>query len=442
MSVAVIDPIVSLQRFGTCNDRRVFSMGYKVNKIRGQWLLVILLFVTAVEADYPCLCSYQIEAEVLAQPKSTAKVDGYMYEFDCRAYYAIPGLDKAYAAVGNENKYGYVKITSDTQIQVCQGAIPTSDLVTTTPIPATTTTTAASTTTEKTPASSTSPVVTTSFTTPMPTTTTASTSNPSKHTSHHTTLPTSTATRTTTTHRPTSISTTTPMPTTFTFTKTTHTITSVTSTMRPITTQATDMTTTPISTTTTRPTTVPSTITTTQIATRTTTQTTLSTTFPQTTNLSNQAYCTSLLRTSNTRYVTNNGIFCYEYVNRNVSWEAARNDCRNRSGNLLEIESGATNAFIYNFIGSIDFFHPIWIGLHDLINEEGWMWDTGTPLSKTRYTNWTPSRYIDQYHVTEDCCVLVWSRLGQWDDVDCDGRSYNEVTSKAYICQFKIPATP
>ncbi|KAH3783652.1 uncharacterized protein LOC127842006 isoform X5 [Dreissena polymorpha] len=392
MSVAVIDPIVSLQRFGTCNDRRVFSMGYKVNKIRGQWLLVILLFVTAVEADYPCLCSYQIEAEVLAQPKSTAKVDGYMYEFDCRAYYAIPGLDKAYAAVGNENKYGYVKITSDTQIQVCQGAIPTSDLVTTTPIPATTTTTAASTTTEKTPASSTSPVVTTSFTTPMPTTTTASTS--------------------------------------------------ITSTMRPITTQATDMTTTPISTTTTRPTTVPSTITTTQIATRTTTQTTLSTTFPQTTNLSNQAYCTSLLRTSNTRYVTNNGIFCYEYVNRNVSWEAARNDCRNRSGNLLEIESGATNAFIYNFIGSIDFFHPIWIGLHDLINEEGWMWDTGTPLSKTRYTNWTPSRYIDQYHVTEDCCVLVWSRLGQWDDVDCDGRSYNEVTSKAYICQFKIPATP
>ena len=95
-------------------------------------------------------------------------------------------------------------------------------------------------------------------------------------------------------------------------------------------------------------------------------------------DLSNQAYCTSLLRTSNTRYVTNNGIFCYEYVNRNVSWEAARNDCRNRSGNLLEIESGATNDFIYNFIGNIQYLHPIWIGLHDQINEEAWMWDTGS----------------------------------------------------------------
>ncbi|XP_052227263.1 protein let-653-like isoform X4 [Dreissena polymorpha] len=422
MSVAVIDPIVSLQRFGTCNDRRVFSMGYKVNKIRGQWLLVILLFVTAVEADYPCLCSYQIEAEVLAQPKSTAKVDGYMYEFDCRAYYAIPGLDKAYAAVGNENKYGYVKITSDTQIQVCQGAIPTSDLVTTTPIPATTTTTAASTTTEKTPASSTSPVVTTSFTTPMPTTTTASTStttattthltDPSKHTNHHTPLPASTATRTTTIQRPTLIFTTTKISTTFTSTKTTPTITLATSTMRTITTLAADITTTPISTTT------------------------------KTEYLSNQAYCTSLLRTSNTRYVTNNGIFCYEYVNRSVSWEAARNDCRNRSGNLLEIESGATNDFIYNFIGNIQYLHPIWIGLHDQINEEAWMWDTGIPLTKTKYTNWVPSRYVDQYHATEDCCVFLWNRLGQWDDVDCDGRSYNEFTSKAYICQFKIPATP
>ena len=67
----------------------------------------------------------------------------------------------------------------------------------------------------------------------------------------------------------------------------------------------------------------------------------------------NQAYCASLLRASNTHYVTQNGRFCYEYVNRSVSWAVARNDCMNRKGNLVEITSDAINAFIYNFIGTI-----------------------------------------------------------------------------------------
>ncbi|XP_052227265.1 aggrecan core protein-like isoform X6 [Dreissena polymorpha] len=367
-------------------------MGYKVNQVRDrmqQWLLAVVLFSTAIEADYKCLCSYQNVTGILEQPTNTSKVNGYMYTTDCRAYFDIPGLDEAYAAVGNENKYGYIRRTSDTLIQTCLGSIPQEQHVTTTPdpttVPATTTTTTA---------------------------TTTHLTDPSKHTNHHTPLPASTATRTTTIQRPTLIFTTTKISTTFTSTKTTPTITLATSTMRTITTLAADITTTPISTTT------------------------------KTEYLSNQAYCTSLLRTSNTRYVTNNGIFCYEYVNRSVSWEAARNDCRNRSGNLLEIESGATNDFIYNFIGNIQYLHPIWIGLHDQINEEAWMWDTGIPLTKTKYTNWVPSRYVDQYHATEDCCVFLWNRLGQWDDVDCDGRSYNEFTSKAYICQFKIPATP
>ncbi|KAH3783654.1 hypothetical protein DPMN_161597 [Dreissena polymorpha] len=125
-----------------------------------------------------------------------------------------------------------------------------------------------------------------------------------------------------------------------------------------------------------------------------------------TTTFINQEYCTSLLRSSNHRYVTQNGKFCYEYVDRSVSWEEATNDCRNRSGNLLEILTSVTNNVIYNFIGDIGQPRLIWIGLHDRINEEDWKLDTSTPLSKTQYTNWMPSRYIDEYHVTEDCVVL------------------------------------
>lgn len=68
------------------------------------FLCIWCLIIQKVSSDYTCVCSYQVELEIFEKPDPSSHVDGYMYEYDCKASYNVKGLDPAYKAVGNKGK--------------------------------------------------------------------------------------------------------------------------------------------------------------------------------------------------------------------------------------------------------------------------------------------------------------------------------------------------
>ncbi|KAL4221307.1 hypothetical protein ACF0H5_019570 [Mactra antiquata] len=349
------------------------------------YVLGILLVVTVshVTCDYQCLCSYQVELEIFAQPDPSSNVNGYMYEFDCKPSYTIPNLDPKYAAVGNNRELGYVLLSSNTQIQKCQGNVPDIDRVVIT--------TAAPTT----------PIPTTTTTTPMPTTTTPTTSMPTTPTTPMPTTPTTPMPTTPTTPMPTTP--TTPMPTTPTTPiPTTPTTPKPTTTSTPIPITPTPKPTTPVPTTTTtafRLTTAPS-------------------------------LCPAA--TGSNRVSTYGGS-CYELVNSTANWLTARKNCHSKGGYLVSIQTPDQQNFVSSFLHNMHMRLPVWIGLNDRAHEEVFTWDNGVNAT---YYHWMPSRYIQHDHDMEDCVLLVPLRRDEWDDIKCSGFIEGVPVSHPWICQY------
>ena len=52
----------------------------------------------------PVIWIFQVETEIRSAPTPNSNVDGYMYGFDCKPYYDVPGIDPKYSAIGNEHK--------------------------------------------------------------------------------------------------------------------------------------------------------------------------------------------------------------------------------------------------------------------------------------------------------------------------------------------------
>ncbi|XP_045161423.2 aggrecan core protein-like [Mercenaria mercenaria] len=332
--------------------------------------VLMCLMIKSAVCDYSCLCSYQVELEIFEKPDPTSNVDGYMYEFDCKPAYRVDGLDPTYRAIGNEGKLGYILMTSNIQIQTCQGSIPDLDRVkTTSTVPPATTTMQPTTTTTLPTTTTTLP---TTKTTPLPT-------------MKITTLP------------PTTVKVTTILPTSLKTTKITM----------PPTVSTTTKATTPVQTT--QPTT-------------------------KMTSASPANNCPLEVKNrSKPQYLFQYGNICYEYVPLSGSWKHAQNHCNTTGGHLVSIENENQQTFVSNMLLQIPVTGPVWLGLHDRVNEEQWQLDTGIPAI---YTNWEPGRYIDQYHDDEDCGLLIPKHKNRWDDVDCNGITHGGVVSYPWICQY------
>ena len=61
---------------------------------------------------------------------------------------------------------------------------------------------------------------------------------------------------------------------------------------------------------------------------------------------------------------------------------------------------------------------------------------------RVTYTNWMPARQNNVYsHNIEDCVVLVPSKQGQWDDINCytlliSGSSVGRTEVNPYVCEY------
>ncbi|KAH3877576.1 uncharacterized protein LOC127872229 [Dreissena polymorpha] len=172
--------------------------------------IVVWISVPPSKCDFQCVCNYNIETAVFANPGEIGSPFGYMYEFDCKPEALSHIASTGHFSVQFEGKLGYIAKDSDrVQIQTCPGNPSSTDIIPTTtskPDGHSTPSTHVTAQQEKTTTTTTSmpsststrsiPSSTTTTTTSMPSSTTkTTTSTPSSTTT--TTMPSSTTTTTT-----------------------------------------------------------------------------------------------------------------------------------------------------------------------------------------------------------------------------------------------------
>ncbi|XP_077048329.1 hepatic lectin-like, partial [Agelaius phoeniceus] len=102
---------------------------------------------------------------------------------------------------------------------------------------------------------------------------------------------------------------------------------------------------------------------------------------------------------------------CYYFSLARLSWERARERCRERRADLAVVGSFAEQQFLMSRARNERF----WIGLTDRNSEGNWEWVDGTDY-KSSFTFWREGEPNDSGK-NEDCAHLWIS--GKWNDVHC-----------------------
>ncbi|KAM7380146.1 hypothetical protein PAMP_003459 [Pampus punctatissimus] len=113
---------------------------------------------------------------------------------------------------------------------------------------------------------------------------------------------------------------------------------------------------------------------------------------------------------------------CYFISNTTDSWEKGRQDCRDRGGDLVVIDSPEEQEFLNKIAKNA------WIGLSDKEKEGTWKWTDGTPLTLTYWrTNQPDNGGGDPQWGEEDCAHMT--PTNEWNDLSCDA-------SLRWICRM------
>ncbi|XP_023192346.1 CD209 antigen-like protein C [Xiphophorus maculatus] len=116
---------------------------------------------------------------------------------------------------------------------------------------------------------------------------------------------------------------------------------------------------------------------------------------------------------------------CYFLSTSSGSWNKAREDCRNRGGDLVVINDDDEQ----NFLSTIINKEP-WIGLNDIETEGSWKWVDDTPLTQLLTKHWAKKQPDngggDPQWGEEDCAQILTYKL--WNDCKCS-------SSMQWICE-------
>ena len=96
---------------------------------------------------------------------------------------------------------------------------------------------------------------------------------------------------------------------------------------------------------------------------------------------------------------------CYKYVNQNVAFFLAEQDCVSVGGHLASIENGLENALIAETASSQFTSSDYWIGANLLLSSN-WSWTDNTPFT---YSNWAPGEPN-----SANQCATVNITTNQW----------------------------
>ncbi|XP_027142896.1 CD209 antigen-like protein C isoform X3 [Larimichthys crocea] len=121
-----------------------------------------------------------------------------------------------------------------------------------------------------------------------------------------------------------------------------------------------------------------------------------------------------------------NGTQCYYFLTNNLTWSDSRDECRQRGGDLVKIDSVEEQSFLQHRLKE-KMIYPEdrhWIGLTDSKTEGTWLWTDGSPLNKS-LTFWSkrePDNWKEENRYGEDCVrmgVKGRSDLKTWFDKSC-----------------------
>ncbi|XP_027880295.1 CD209 antigen-like protein E [Xiphophorus couchianus] len=105
---------------------------------------------------------------------------------------------------------------------------------------------------------------------------------------------------------------------------------------------------------------------------------------------------------------------CYFLSTTSGSWNKAREDCRNRGGDLVVISDDDEQKFVVALTET-----SAWIGLRKE-TEGSWKWVDGTALSSELKKFWGEEQ-PDNSGGKEDC-VQIWGNSKTWNDDKCDAK--------------------
>ncbi|XP_019746315.1 galactose-specific lectin nattectin-like [Hippocampus comes] len=113
--------------------------------------------------------------------------------------------------------------------------------------------------------------------------------------------------------------------------------------------------------------------------------------------------------------------YCYIYEDEGRSFADAESVCNILGGNLVSIHSALENAFILELIRAGDNDDEAWIGLHDAIQNDDFVWTDG---SDTEFTNFDVGG--SEPDETGEC-VHIDESAGLWEDALCSDEA-------PYVC--------
>ncbi|XP_059158898.1 C-type mannose receptor 2-like [Physella acuta] len=146
------------------------------------------------------------------------------------------------------------------------------------------------------------------------------------------------------------------------------------------------------------------------------------------------------------RYLQVHGDLCYEFVvYRQVAHAEAESDCEKNGGTLVLIKSAETQDYVTHQLTDVyREHHSVWIGLDDILTENTYLWEDGTPVT---YSHWASGNGPDAsgllhnlQHDRKDCVALDARDGGKWKEFSCESTNFLVILSTnerhSYVCQY------
>ncbi|GFS22444.1 C-type lectin domain family 11 member A [Elysia marginata] len=107
---------------------------------------------------------------------------------------------------------------------------------------------------------------------------------------------------------------------------------------------------------------------------------------------------------------------CYLFLTyEEVTYDAAKAKCQANGGNLAMPKTKDANEFLLQGMNSLKQLKPMWIGMHDKIEEGTMVWEDGTEVDDWGNYDWANSGWFGE---GEDCVALD-PKDRKWHDYGC-----------------------
>ncbi|XP_067667581.1 perlucin-like [Haliotis asinina] len=133
------------------------------------------------------------------------------------------------------------------------------------------------------------------------------------------------------------------------------------------------------------------------------------------------------------------GSSCYWFSRIKGSFAEARSYCQFFGSHLARITSKDEDDFIRSKVNKTENGSPgYWLGGTDLMKEDTFMWEGGSPLSYDKWSPGQPDNNKNNPQTTENCLMLYKEYHYMWNDYPCVRKVNFICERRASTCCCKI----